>query len=186
MTLLRSAALLAFASLALSAAAQNLVVNGGFETGDFTNWTVTRAPGPRTLNVRSTLPRSGSYDAAFGAIDDQPDTISQSILTIPGRTYSMQYWLEDGDSLFPLHKSFTATFGTQSQTFGATQDAYVFHSLGFTATSTSTVLSFAGYNYSSYYLLDDVSVFLAPVPEPASIAALGIGALALVRRRKRS
>lgn len=33
---------------------------------------------------------------------------------------------------------------------------------------------------------DNISVTTAPVPEPASMAALGLGALALLRRRKRS
>jgi len=35
-------------------------------------------------------------------------------------------------------------------------------------------------------LLDVVGYNRAPVPEPASMAALGIGVLALIRRRKNS
>ena len=186
-TLLRSASLLALASFALAAHAQNLVVNPGFETGSFSGYTVTEASSGSNVSVNS-VPHTGAFGASFGAISGLPDTISQSIATVPGQSYTVSYFLRirANDQTTNL-QGFTASFGGTSQTQpGIVPSEYTLQSFNSTATSTSTTLSFAAFTLQGFFDLDDVSVVATPVPEPASLAALGLGAVALLKRRKRA
>ena len=66
-------------------ASANLIVNGGFETGNFSGWTQTG----NTLNdgvtgtFQGVAPASGSYQAYFGAVNSQGG-IEQTIATTVG------------------------------------------------------------------------------------------------------
>ena len=75
----------------------NLVTNGSFETGDFSDWTVggdsaTLNTGPQ-LFVDNTA-ESGTHAAAFGSMGGD-GTLSQTIATTPGETYTLSFWLEN-------------------------------------------------------------------------------------------
>jgi hypothetical protein len=71
----------------------NLVVNCGFETADFTGWTITPA-NPGSLFGVNGNPHTGDNAAFFGAITPPfADSISQSIPTIPEQTYNVAFWL---------------------------------------------------------------------------------------------
>ena len=97
--------LLALTSLLLAAtgltlqAAVNLVLNPGFETGDFTNWTPPGGLPPSTFVVSLAsdpgilAPHGGTYEAKSG-----PNTlgsISQSIATTAAHTYEVSFWLAE-------------------------------------------------------------------------------------------
>src|SRR5262245_30132614 len=74
----------------------DMVVNGGFETGDFAGWTVTHAAQGSGVIVLGE-PHSGSFAAGFLAVTPPyTDTISQTLSTTPGGTYILDYWLENG------------------------------------------------------------------------------------------
>jgi outer membrane autotransporter protein len=103
---LAAAAALLLGALCAGSQAQNLIKNGGFETGDFRNWMVYTAPGfgsdfgVGNLNgVNSVplfqtaffnglptfvVPSSGNYAAFFGATQHQFDFIAQSFHTLSG------------------------------------------------------------------------------------------------------
>src|SRR5689334_18970366 len=84
--------LIAFASalvLTSGAARADLVVNGGFETGDFTGWTLTGNSGFISITNNA---HSGSFAASFGAVGS-PTFLSQTLTTTSGTTYTISYWL---------------------------------------------------------------------------------------------
>ena len=72
----------------------NLVVNCGFETGDFTGWSL---DGFTIMDfVSDTNPNSGLYSATEG--EDHLGGFDQVIGTAPGK-YSLSYWLySDGQN----------------------------------------------------------------------------------------
>ena len=73
--------------------AAELVQNGGFETGNFSSWTVTPASVGSLIAVNTVDPHTGSYAAAFGAVSTQDDTIAQTLATVAGQSYSISFWL---------------------------------------------------------------------------------------------
>src|SRR5512140_2289427 len=79
--------------LALPASAGNIVFNPGFETGDFSGWTVVPASEGSDLTVVSGG-HASLWAAQFAAdTPDDPDTISQVLTTAPGQTYVLSFWL---------------------------------------------------------------------------------------------
>ena len=98
---------LLFAS-AGNAKADNLVVNGGFETGDYTGWTLS---GDTEFVTTTFWPvHSGNYAAQFAGYGDDA-IVSQDITTTVGATYLVSYWL-DGDGDTP--NDFSVSFGDQT------------------------------------------------------------------------
>ena len=75
--------------------AAELVQNGGFETGNFNVWTVTPASSGSLLAVNGSLryPHTGTYAASFGAVGTQDDSISQTLATVAGQSYTFSFWL---------------------------------------------------------------------------------------------
>lgn len=151
----------------------DLVQNGGFETGDFTDWTMTNDPTATLVTTTNFIfapsfpPNSGNYYALFGEGDEQLAYLTQTIPTIPGQLYQISFWVNcddetpneflfswNGETLFS--NQFTSTNFTQS----------VWSNFQFTATATSnyTVIEFGAGNDNSYTALDDVSVQPFVVP----------------------
>lgn len=164
-----------------SQAASELVVNGGFESGDFSNWNYTSLDGFSFVDTG--FAHSGSYAAFFGDLQqDGGGSISQSLATVANATYVLSFWFAgDGD----IPSGFSAIVGgnTLYQVTNPPFDVnYNLHTFDFTATSSVTLLEFTAYDNASYINLDDVSVvpFVSgSVPEPTSMIPLGIGLVAI-------
>jgi hypothetical protein len=75
----------------------NLVTNGGFETGDLSGWTEVGTTGS-SLYVANFNPHSGTYHATTGYSADW-QYISQDITTTPGQSYTVDFWLSNGDNV---------------------------------------------------------------------------------------
>jgi hypothetical protein len=81
-------ALTAAAAVSLARpASANLITNPGFETGDFTGWTL---GGFGNVGVDSSNPHSGSYAAFLG---EGSPIVKQIVNTVPGGIYTVSFWL---------------------------------------------------------------------------------------------
>jgi hypothetical protein len=143
----------------------NIVMNGDFETGTFSGWTLSNADPFFTL-VDTDLPHSGQFAADLGAFPDDA-FLTQLLPTVPGRIYALIYWLQnDGGVPNNFSASWDGVVLPGSEFFdvdGFPYTAFVF--TGVPATSSSTLLQFSFEQGPAFWHLDNVSV--TAVPEPA-------------------
>ena len=154
---------LALAVITFGTALLAQVQNGGFETGDFTDWTVSGDTSFVGVCNTTTCPDfgigvfDGNYSAYFGPVGDTA-TISQEIPTTVGSQYTVDFYLANPAGGTP--NFFEVQFGTASLSitnFGAAFGWTEFQ-ISNQATASETELSFTFRNDPGYWLLDDVSV----------------------------
>ena len=90
--------------------AGNLVTNGGFESADFSGWTVGNRNDIRLFvddgSNTDISPRGGVFEAAF-ASSGRVNTLTQNVATTPGQAYTLEfYFAADGG----LPSNFFASF----------------------------------------------------------------------------
>jgi hypothetical protein len=94
--------ILAFTTLPVSHASEELVKNGGFETGDFTGWTATNSKvlASSTTGTYLQTVHSGKYSARIGTETIQ-GRIAQTVSIPPksGAKFTAWYLVEQGSSL---------------------------------------------------------------------------------------
>src|SRR3954464_1036535 len=90
---------------AVCAFSQNLITNGGFETGNFNGWTqigdtsysgvcVSNEDTPE-CSGRNAF--DGQWMGGFGAICSLGG-VKQTVATIPGQAYDLSFWMQSGYS----------------------------------------------------------------------------------------
>jgi len=191
------------ASSVCDGVAGNLVANCGFETGDFTSWTLSGNDVPQTLGnlygveghdpIDGINPNSGSYQAFFADLVPNATTLSQSIATTAGDQYTITFWVaQDTAPTNEYDNELLASFGGTSlaDLYGVAAEGYTEYTYNVGPVSgSSNTLELTFGNGLGEFLLDDVSVVdNGPVvtPEPDSLLLFGTGLLALVgvaRRR---
>jgi hypothetical protein len=156
-----------------------LVGNGGFETGDFTDWTFTGDTnfsfvdsvdatdiyGSETLaGVNDSLfIHSGIYGAFLGQTNSL-GFISQTLPTTAGQQYLLSFWLDNPAIGTP--NEFTAYWNGTTLFNGINLGEFDWTNIQYavTATKTKTVLEFGFNNVQNAFGLDDISVQLLPAP----------------------
>jgi subtilase family serine protease len=158
---------------------QNIVQNGGFETGDFTDWTLNEAGGPFSMvddgsNVTAIYPHSGSFFAAL-ADTSGVGTLSQTLMTYTNQSYLLSLWLFS-PNISPAGNTpnnFEVFWGGTNLYSHANLLPFNFWSnLVFvvTASKTNTVLQFGEEDIPYYLGLDDVNVTPIPLPNVQNIS----------------
>jgi hypothetical protein len=177
----------------------NILVNGGFENGDFTGWVQLGntldsdviCPGPVDPRVDE-----GNCSAELGPVGSD-GVLAQGVNLSVGTSYLFTFaFLPDPVGAPSAPSDFSACFGVLTCDFGATPVLQLtnpavgpYHTYSFVeeATAPMETVSFSfqdnGPLTTNFLHLDAVSL---SVPEPASIGLLGIGLAALfmgVRRK---
>ena len=176
-------AITCFTGQAVHAAPTNYIVNGGFETGDFTGWS---AAGDNTYvnsSFYSYVPNTGTYAAYLGAVSIL-GSLTQTFTDMAGQALTIGFSLaSDGSTPNEFRVDFNGA--TLFDSVNIVSQAYMPYSFTVTATGTDT-LTFYERNEPGFLSLDDVSVVVTAVPEPASLALLGAGLVGagVIRRRR--
>jgi PEP-CTERM motif len=179
-------ALLAFARPV--SAGPSLIVNGDFETGNFSGWS--QAGDLNFTGVNGGTVHSGNFAAFLGP--QTPGFLFQSFATTAGTTYALDYWLQsEGGTPNFIEARINGVAIPGSVLTDADDFDYKEYKFDFVATGATTELRFAFEQVPNYWHLDDVAVTeVTPVPEPATLTLLGIGIAGMVgygwRRRKQA
>ena len=171
------------------------IPNGGFETGDFTNWTYDGPPGDPVF-VDNFSANSGGFGAALGNSVIQTLTYSTPFATVAGQAFTISFALANGDT--GNANFFQVDFDGQSSLIASNDSAFTYAPFTFSGTGTGaqTSLVFSFYNVNDFFSLDDVDVAGATLvaagapeldPGKASLpVALCFFSLTLLYDRKRS
>jgi hypothetical protein len=158
---------------------QSIVQNGGFENGDFSDWTFVGDTiiGWASYNVVVTewnqlgifdVSHSGYFGACLGEVG-YAATLSQTLVTTPGQQYVVSYWLSNPQ--YGTVQTFNVSWnGADMTDFGLTNPpAFGWTNFQFvvTACDTNSTLQFAAENDVFSFGFDDVSV----TPVPLAIAS---------------
>lgn len=174
------AALVCFAFA--SSAFADAVVNGGFETGDFTGWTVNDTSNFTNIGPNPLFAHSGTFHANLGA-EGVLGSLSQNLSTTPGGTYTLSFWLAN-DSGAATNEFDVLWGGTPIFTeSNAPVSNYTEFTFTLAATGASTALEFDYRNDDDFFRLDDVSVNIVPEPSVMWLALLGASLLCFARYR---
>ena len=140
------------------------MVNGGFESGNFSGWTLSgNSSGNQIYIAPTAFPgevHTGSYSAGLGSMNRTDGILTQNIATTAGQHYTLSFWIEsDNNGSTPINH-FAAEWN--GQTLMAVTDApnsgYQLYTFDVVGINGNSVLEFDGYNHPDAWRLDDVTL----------------------------
>ena len=145
-------------NVSLTASGPSLA-NGNFATGDLTGWTLGgnfAQPNLPEIYVTRNGQGGSAYAAGMGSMGSD-GTLSQTVATTAGQTYTLSFWLQNEGS---TDNDFKATWNGQTllSLSDATQSGYKQYTYSVTAAGPSSTLAFSAMNTPSQWDLDNVSL----------------------------
>ncbi len=163
---------LAAAIVATQAQATSLIVNGSFETGDFTGWTANPVGYP--MYIVTSPVEDGTYAAQIAGYSYAPDILSQTVGDTSGQSYLLSFWRFQ-DSGVPT--GLTVTWDGTTVFSEAYIDSYPGSPYTqFTANVVGTgsdALVFTAYQNPAFTYLDNVSLTATPLPSTWTMLIAG-------------
>jgi Viral BACON domain len=162
---------------------QSLVQNGGFESGDFSGWTLVgnTISGQTIYNAVETTSSSyamvfsGSYGAFLG--DTQVASLSQTLATVPGQYYLLSLRLNNPASgsiqRFAVNWNTNAANNTLVNLVNPPSFSWTNFQFLVRAAGDTTTLVIQAENDPSYFGLDDVSVLPVAPAAPGTLSKSG-------------
>jgi len=158
----------------------NLIANGNFATGNFTDWTLggnytSSFYGPEIF-IDTDAEGGSTYAAGMGSVGSD-GTLSQTIATTAGQTYTLSFWLQNEGS---SPNDFAAIWNGQTllSLSNAAQSGYTEYTYTVTATGSTTTLEFSAANGPSQWDLDNISLTAngtsTPPPPAAPVISTGV------------
>jgi hypothetical protein len=138
----------------------------------------------------SSVVHSGNFAAYLGS-QNSDGLLTQSVATIPGATYDINFWLASLNLGTNIPNDFSVLWGgtTLASSTNVAPSAFTDFDYQATAAGSATTLTFRSQNKFSYFVLDDVVVTQvgAAVPEPGGmVLTAAILAFALADRSRTS
>jgi MYXO-CTERM domain-containing protein len=163
----------------------DIIVNGGFETGDFSGW---NTHGP-AITV-ATFARTGRFSAQFGSHILLTNQISQSVSDdlLPGQMYRIDLWVYNVVTGGPGGDRLTVGVGAVNQfhQFPVSTPIEVWTLVSHTFVQGELFndpFLIDGYDDDAAFFVDDVSI--TPVPTPGAAGVFGLAGVVASRRRRR-
>jgi hypothetical protein len=149
------------------------VGNGGFETGNFSDWVFAGNPNANFVGG-APLYLGYVHSGAFAAVFGEPTNLArlwQSLPTTPGGLYLISFWLANPVGGNP--NAFEASWNGDTLFVQTNMPKFVWTNMEFvaSASSTATTLEFYFQNAPDAFGFDDVSVTAIKPPAFASAAA---------------
>jgi hypothetical protein len=175
------------------AQASSLIVNGGFETGDFTGWVADAVSFPMGVGGPPFTPvNSGDFAAQIAGFSFGPDTLSQTVADTAGQNYILSFARLVGDGAPTVSLDVTWNGNSIfSELNPATVNVYQTFAFNVVGTGTDALV-FTSANDPSFTYLDDVSLTsTAATPLPSTWLMLlsgfvGLGFFAYRGTKKRT
>lgn len=179
------------------ASATNLLVNGSFESVSLPsrNWDLfTSVPGWTASVDKIEIGKASVYGVTGQHLNNVLEldananaTVTQTVTGLTTGSYNLSFLSARRNGRTAADCRFEVLWNNNVVfTLDPTSTVMAPTSFNLTALGGTNTLAFRGAGTSTSYgaLIDNVQ--LAPVPEPASMAALGLGALGLIRRRQKA
>jgi hypothetical protein len=183
---LSSAVLCVFTLHTPALGGNNLVTNGGFETGNFFGWTVPPNIFPPNSGAQLFgIAADGGSDGQFYAVLSSTNLrfISQILPTTAGQDYELTFWMRRPDN-FP--GTFQVRFEGQVvlSTGAPLPDGlnWFQFTVPLHANINGSFIEFGQHAFPAYHYLDNVRV--VPVPAPSAAPLLLLGSVVALRRRR--
>ncbi len=139
------------------ALAQDLIMNGGLETGSFSGWTTQPAAQGSQFGIFQGVAHTGLFSSFFGANMGFDDAMTQITPTTAGNLYRLSFWVLNqgaGNDRLNVQWEGASVFSQSPMTIPL--DAWTLVTMNVVATVNGSTLTISGFDVPGQFYIDDV------------------------------